>query len=245
MSEKWTVLHFPALNEAGEALWPERYSAEYLEQTKRVIGPYDWESLYMGRPYQRGGKYVKTDRIRFVEPDLVPRDLQPVRVIDVATTSSQTADFSVSLKVAKVKEKGIPSYWILDGWHLRAEWPSIRERVIQDAQVDGPSVLIYMEAQAGFMAAYQDLKNELAGTAMVEKVTVRKDKLARALSWITAIEAGQVCVVRSPASSGWQEEFLRQLQAFPSKNTHDDFPDALSIFMQVHGAGRGSIAVRW
>ena len=56
--EEWTVVNLPALaedddpldRELGEALWPERFSKEDLEATKRALGSYLWSALYQGRP---------------------------------------------------------------------------------------------------------------------------------------------------------------------------------------------------
>ena len=44
--DEWEVLHLPALNEAGAALWPAWYPRPALERIRSVIGPREWQALY-------------------------------------------------------------------------------------------------------------------------------------------------------------------------------------------------------
>ena len=44
-------MHAKDARKLGEALWPEGYPLEELEDRKRVLnGPYDWASQYQQRP---------------------------------------------------------------------------------------------------------------------------------------------------------------------------------------------------
>src|SRR6185369_16321011 len=51
---EWTIINLPAIAEerdplgraAGEALWPERFPIEDLEETKRTIGEFNFAALY-------------------------------------------------------------------------------------------------------------------------------------------------------------------------------------------------------
>lgn len=49
-AEQWELLSFPAINEAGEALWPEWFNLRRLRQTEQAVGPYKWNCLYQQRP---------------------------------------------------------------------------------------------------------------------------------------------------------------------------------------------------
>src|SRR3990167_603984 len=51
----WEVLDMPALNEAGAALWPERYDLPALERIQRMIGDYAWSALYQQSPVPAAG----------------------------------------------------------------------------------------------------------------------------------------------------------------------------------------------
>ena len=44
--DQWTVLSMPAINNAGEALWPEWYDVDALARIKATIGQREWSALY-------------------------------------------------------------------------------------------------------------------------------------------------------------------------------------------------------
>ncbi len=63
-ADQWTVVSFPALAETplpfdprqpGDALWPSRFSKEWLEARRSGIGVYDWSALYQQQPVPAGG----------------------------------------------------------------------------------------------------------------------------------------------------------------------------------------------
>ena len=59
-ADQWEVLHFPAIKD-NQALWPERYPIEALEQTRSSIGGRAFESLYQGNPTVAEGQIIKRE----------------------------------------------------------------------------------------------------------------------------------------------------------------------------------------
>lgn len=59
--DQWDVLELPALNKAGEALWPEWYPVDTLERIKATIGPREWSALYQQQPQPDAGTYFIRD----------------------------------------------------------------------------------------------------------------------------------------------------------------------------------------
>lgn len=57
--EGWVTLDLPAINDQGEALWPEQYDVPALEKIKLAIGARDWSALYQQRPAPEEGDYFK------------------------------------------------------------------------------------------------------------------------------------------------------------------------------------------
>ncbi len=57
--DQWTVLDLPAINEAGEALWPEWYDIPTLERIKATIGQREWSALYQQKPQPDEGSFFK------------------------------------------------------------------------------------------------------------------------------------------------------------------------------------------
>jgi predicted phage terminase large subunit-like protein len=58
---QWDVLELPAINDAGEALWPEWYDLPALERIKSTIGPREWSALYQQRPQPDEGTFFKRE----------------------------------------------------------------------------------------------------------------------------------------------------------------------------------------
>src|SRR6185503_1628610 len=48
--DKWEVVELPAINSAGEALWPEAYPIEALERIKINTQPRFWSALFQQNP---------------------------------------------------------------------------------------------------------------------------------------------------------------------------------------------------
>jgi hypothetical protein len=48
--DKWTVVELKAVNDSGEALWPEKYDREALERIKANSTPHYWSALYQQSP---------------------------------------------------------------------------------------------------------------------------------------------------------------------------------------------------
>jgi len=59
--DQWDVLELPAINLAGEALWPEWYDVEALARIKATIGPREWSALYQQQPQPDDGTFFQRD----------------------------------------------------------------------------------------------------------------------------------------------------------------------------------------
>jgi len=59
--DTWDVLELPALNEQGEALWPEWYPVEALQRIKNAVGPREWSALYQQQPQPDDGTFFQRE----------------------------------------------------------------------------------------------------------------------------------------------------------------------------------------
>ena len=59
--DQWEVLELPAINDAGEALWPDWYPVEALNRIKATVGPREWSALYQQRPQPDEGTFFKRE----------------------------------------------------------------------------------------------------------------------------------------------------------------------------------------
>ena len=46
--DKWTVLHFPAIDDYGDALWPDQFPLKVLDRIRINVGERAWNALYQG-----------------------------------------------------------------------------------------------------------------------------------------------------------------------------------------------------
>lgn len=83
--ENWTVIDLPALDDKGNALWPEQYDEEALARIKLTIGQREWQALYMQRPAPDTGDYFK--REWFKSYDRAPKHLRIYGASDYAVTA--------------------------------------------------------------------------------------------------------------------------------------------------------------
>lgn len=109
----WRLLSLPALAEEddslgrppGAPLWPDRYPAPVLEETRRVVGEYYWSAQYQQRPTPAGGRIFKREWFRtFVDladgyqlgETLIPKSrCRRFCTVDLAVSTKTSADFTV------------------------------------------------------------------------------------------------------------------------------------------------------
>ncbi|HEX8415237.1 MAG TPA: terminase family protein [Sphingomicrobium sp.] len=58
---QWTVLELPAIDAAGEALWPAWFPVETLRRIEGTVGPREWSALFQQRPQPDEGTYFQRD----------------------------------------------------------------------------------------------------------------------------------------------------------------------------------------
>lgn len=228
--EKWKVIRFPAIAEEedelgrkpGEALWPERYDEQALDRIRRSVGSYVWSALYQQDPKNREGGMFRREWFKIV--DDYPADCRKVRYWDLAATKpKQSSDPDYTAGALVGEKNGI--YYIIDIRRAR-ETPANVERLIRlTAELDGPTVDIYMEQEpgsSGVSTIDHYAREVLKGFAFRgHRVTGPKELRANPLS--AAAEAGNVMLVRGP----WIQDFLDEAEAFPH-GAHDDQVDAVS-----------------
>jgi predicted phage terminase large subunit-like protein len=101
----WTYKNLPAINDAGELLWPEHKSHRLIEEA-RARGEYDWWSLYMGEPRPPGGTVFRD--VQYY--DELPKTYRVAFGLDLAYTATARSDYSCAVVLA---ESG-GNYYVLD-----------------------------------------------------------------------------------------------------------------------------------
>jgi predicted phage terminase large subunit-like protein len=225
----------------GEALWPERYSRDYLEHSRKTMGPYWFSAMYQGRPSpEEGGVFDRRDfRYFTLEGDEVILRLreggtkrwgrawcQKFQVVDLAVSEKQSADYTV-----------IAEFWRTPDAELLVR-SVIRERV---AVPDQPAFFIRHHASCPvkFEAiGYQTgmIQTMLREGFPAEAVYPDADKVTRAAVAGVLYRAGRVYHL---AGAPWLHDFEAELLAFPA-GEHDDQVDVLAYAAKaLPGIGSG------
>lgn len=233
-TDKWEVVNFPAIaekdkspgdiREEGDALWPDKFSVKSLKTTRANITGYEWDSLYQQRPNPPGGGKIKRDWFKII--DKPPDGLSWQRFWDLAVSAKKSADFTASPSAARDEDGNIYLRNMIRGqW----EWPETKRIIIPTARNEKIPVGI---EEAGQQKGFIDeliADKELAGIS-IKGYRPDKDKLTRALPWISRAEAGKVYLV----NGSWVNEFLNECQVFTGLNDkRDDQIDGVSGVYQM------------
>lgn len=211
--EGWEWVNLPAINEAGEPLWPEHRPLEWLEAQRRQIGEYDWHALYMGQPRQRGG-------VLFREPtyyDELPSDgYRRARGFDLAYSARRSADYSV---IITGRYAGGVLY-LEDVWRAQVEASVFARKASMDMSP------MYIYAHGVERGAVDLFRRDYRLPVVLRDASRAGDKFTRAQRTIAAWNEGRI---RLPTSAPWLEAFLAEVQSFTGlDDPHDDQVDALA-----------------
>jgi len=222
----WVDKDDPLGRQPGEALWPDKYSLEDLERIAANLGPYDNAALYQQTPYLRSGSMFKREDFLILETPPKPEEIvMRVRAWDKAGTKKGTGgDYAVGVRMSLTVDDQVVVEHVSRGQYT----PMGREKEIlkcakMDAQLNGPRTIIWHQQDPGDagLTAAQMTNRMLAKhghTAHFEPMS--GDKVVRAGPWSSAVEGGQVRLVRA----GWNQAYIDEHVAFP-KGKYDDQVD--------------------
>jgi len=224
----------PLGRQPGEALCPQAFNRESLEDKRRVLG-IGFETLYQQNDVARGGQFF--DRTWF-EPsvDRVPDGpIRRMRYFDLASSRHDAACFTSGVLMAKVGDGEQARFFIEDV--VRGRWsPGERNDVIlQTARTDA--------TMPGFERTWFEKpvfdKGGDATRAIMAKLAgypVKPDdvggsgsKEVRAEPLSDAARGGLVKVVAGP----WVAAFLTELEGFPKVSFKDQVDSCTGVFNKL------------
>ena len=216
--EDWDILHLPAIDSEGRALWPERYDIETLQGIRRMQGSRRFEALYQGNPSPQEGGVFRRDWFRYGDP--FPRDARRVRYWDKAATAG-AGDWTVGCLMAMKDGR----FCIEDIVRLQGSSYDVENTIRRTAEADGRNVRIVMEQEPGSSGV--DVIDHYAREVLIgynfraDKVTGSKELRAQTMS--AAMEAGNLIINRGT----WNRALTDEMSEFPY-GSHDDQVDACS-----------------
>lgn len=220
--DRWELLSLPAIAENGDALWPDWYPIERLEQIKNVLPARDWNSLFQQNPVPDDGDYFKKDWLN--EYDELPDRLNIYGASDYAVTGDG-GDYT---------EHGIigvdhnSNMYVLDWWYGQKTsdvWIDAKADLInkhKPAIWFGESGVIRRSIEPFMMKRLQ----ERLSYCRIEWLASVSDKTTRARSIQGRASMGKLFF---PKNAAWKEHVMTQMLRFPA-GKHDDAVDVLSLF---------------
>lgn len=216
--DRWDVLHLKAiatedehcpftgklLRRAGESIHPGRMPLSFLDDVKRSVGAYWWQSLYQGEPAADAGAFwpralfrrwtagEPTDEQRRLGWKRLPTAFSR-RVISADLTfgsQSKDASYAVIHAYGEVAGPHGPELYLLEEERGRWAYPEQRDR-LRAMAARHSATLVLVEKAAHGAAAIQELQGAVFG---LEAVPPIGDKPSRALAARPAIEDGRYFV---------------------------------------------------
>lgn len=252
--KRWVHRLMPALNDNGEALWPERWPAAALRQKELAVGPYTWASLYQGSPRPRGGTVFVG--VAFYHE--APKGYRVAIGVDLAYTAKTQADSSVAVVLAESEGK----YYVLEVVRRQVKAPDFKNELLRLAQAyPGASMRIY---GAGTEKGAIDLMRG-DGVPLVQ-MPPKGDKFVRAQPAAAAWNSGDILV---PAGENnrdvdpdevlpngkrralrdapaWVNDFVAEVAHFTGVNDkQDDQIDALAAAFDELAGGASTTYDLW
>jgi predicted phage terminase large subunit-like protein len=218
--------------EPGEALCPNRYPIEVLEQIKKDVGERTFSAQYQGTPKAGEGSWFKKSFLPLV--DTPPKQFTSlVRYWDKAASTTKKSPYSVGVLMGKWQG----NFWVLDV--VRGRWtPGQREavmkRVVNQDKAQWGMVTTWVEQEpgSGGKESAQATVRNLAGFIIrTDRPTGKKED--RAKPYQAQAEEGNVCLIRAP----WNTEFLDEHTFYPNSRFKDQVDAGAGAFNKLAMGG--------
>jgi predicted phage terminase large subunit-like protein len=225
---QWETLILPALDDKDQALWPERFSTEWLHAKRAEISGSLFNCIYQGDPRALGGLVFKESAwFRPLPADLDRSQMTIVQFWDLAFSEKQTADYSACCTLGAFQDGRL---FILELYRARLSPVDLEAAVRAKIGLWRPAA-VGVEEGAFKQAVTADLVARLQAraAARVQAIKPAGDKVARAYLPAGRGEAGLLYADRA---APWFPVFEAEALGFPL-SSHDDQVDALSGAAQM------------
>ena len=219
------VISYPAIAEhdephrkQGEALHPERFSLEILNEIKSTLSTADWLSLYQQKPVPEGGAIFETSKLRYYDESSEPKRFdQIVGSWDMTFKENKTSDFVVGQLWGR---KGA-DFYLLDMVRDRMDFVKTLKVFINFANKHKKCNCWLVEDKANGTAIISTLKKHISG---IIPITPKESKQERAYAITPYLEAGNIFF---PKNQNFTKDLEEEMLQFPA-GAHDDTVDSMT-----------------
>lgn len=231
--EQWRHVYLPALSDAGDALWPDRWPVDALDAIRRSVGSRAWTAQYQGTPVpSEGGMFKRHWWQRYrVLPDIKAA----IVTVDSAFKDGVENDFSV---FALWCTDGQGNAYLVRRWKARVAFPELirlghEAHAYASRRFPHITVPLIVEDKASGQSAIQvwkrpyQIKGDTLPALPVVPFTIKgtQSKVARAEGVTALVEGGRAHL---PEDAEWVDDFITEHEQFPT-GKHDDQVDTTSM----------------
>lgn len=206
-----------AIADDGSTPWPEKFSLEWLERTRRSMGTMLFNGQYQNDVEAMKGRLFKAEWLKYF--DQVPPGLAIYQGVDLAISKKETADYFALVTVGIDEHRNV---YVLDALQRRLTFQQQTAVIVEKFEAYQP-IMTAVESNAYQAAQVEELQTKT--NVPVKPITTTKDKVTRYLRLSARFELGTVFLPRAGV-----DELLNQLLLAPEA-AHDDLLDALDFAM--------------
>lgn len=219
--EHWEIIKLPAINEYGQALWPERRPVEMLEMLRSTLPARDWLSLYQQSPTADDGTYFRREWVR--RYTALPESLNIYMSADFAVSEGEGDWSEIAVWGVDVND----NIYALDWWSGQTSSDVWVQELVSRFRRWQP---LYLACEAGVIRKAvepwldRQMRDQRTYCA-TEWLPTTGDKPAMARAFQALMATGRVYW----PNVDWAERAIDQLLRFPA-GKHDDCVDACGVF---------------
>lgn len=218
----WRVIRFPAINEDGSHVVPERFPLSYWLERKAEYPSHYWNSVYQQQPGSDVAAIVKREWWRPWEGER-PMCKFLLQSWDTAYTAKTSSDYSACTTWGVFAVEGDDGeaqdrLILLDAFRDRLEFPDLKAKAREMWDRWSPDTILIEAKAAGAPLIYEMRK---MGIPVSDFVPSRgNDKITRVNAVADIFSSGMVYFLPTRVNEDVVEEFA----TFPS-GEHDDYVD--------------------
>lgn len=222
-AEGFEYLNLPAIDDAGNALWPGRWPVEELDLRRREVGEYTWASLYQGQPRARGGRVFGDAHVYEARPTSYRSSFG----LDLSYAAKVSSDYSVAVKMARAGGK----FYVLDCVRRQVSAADWRAECARLGRAE-PTASWRWYASGTEQGVATFFREQLT---QLKALPPKGDKFVRAIEYAAAWNRGDVLV---PRHAPWLDIFVAEHAGFTGVNDRrDDIIDAAVAAFDELSAG--------
>jgi hypothetical protein len=225
--EEWEIGNKKVVRKAGEPLWPDRFSKEYLLSIKKEIGVVEFSSLYQQNPVSSETQVFHPELFQYrTEEDLAGKECQRFLSVDPSVGSGDRSDYTGFVDNRIDKE----NFWNVMAWHKRIG-PKELIDVLFALHLQNHYDRIGIEETMYEMAIRPFLQQEMIRRNMflplVQLKHLQRSKISRIGDLESRYEAGRIFHLKHMC-----KDLEEELLTYP-RGIHDDIADALAYQIQL------------